>query len=262
MKEKVLFFSIKHPLSLILLLAIFVKLLALIFTDGLLTEVDFNYYMIPQSWMENPWIVYISRLLLGAFSLLIITIAYRITKIIADKTTALEIATFGALLWGMTNIWIDYLIRLAASLVCGFCLGFERKMRQHTVGIRTLTLLSVSSCLLTIASSFLASTVLVEGDPTRIAAAVITGIGFLGAGAIVNQGLNIRGLTSAAIIFTSAALGVACGAKLYIPVVIVLSFSFILLLIIGPLERKLFPADKRKLFKIVPYRYTFFYLQF
>lgn len=151
----------------------------------------------------------------------------------------------------MTNIWIDYLIRLAASLVCGFCLGFERKMRQHTVGIRTLTLLSVSSCLLTIASSYLASTVLVEGDPTRIAAAVITGIGFLGAGAIVNQGLNIRGLTSAAIIFTSAALGVACGAKLYIPVVIVLSFSFILLLIIGPLERKLFPADKRKLFKIV-----------
>ena len=106
MKEKVLFFSIKHPLSLILLLAIFVKLLALIFTDGLLTEVDFNYYMIPQSWMENPWIVYISRLLLGAFSLLIITIAYRITKIIADKTTALEIATFGALLWGVPYVTV------------------------------------------------------------------------------------------------------------------------------------------------------------
>lgn len=151
----------------------------------------------------------------------------------------------------MTNIWIDYLIRLAASLVCGFCLGLERKMRQHTVGIRTLTLLSVSSCLLTLVSSHLASTVIVEGDPTRIAAGVITGIGFLGAGAIVNQGLNIRGLTSAAIIFTSAALGVACGAKLYIPVAIVLLFSFILLLLIGPLERKLFPADKRKLFKIV-----------
>ncbi len=146
----------------------------------------------------------------------------------------------------MENIWIDYAIRLAASLVCGFCLGLERKMRQHTVGIRTLTLLSVSSCLLTIVSSYLASSVAVDGDPTRVAAGVITGIGFLGAGAIVNQGLNIRGLTSAAIIFTSAALGVACGAKLYIPVAIVLVFSFLLLLVIGPIERKLFPAEKRK----------------
>lgn len=148
------------------------------------------------------------------------------------------------------NLYVDYTIRLALSLVCGFCLGLERKMRQHTVGIRTLTLLSVSSCLLTIVSSHLASTAAVSGDSTRIAAAVITGIGFLGAGAIVNQGLNIRGLTSAAIIFTSAGLGVACGAKLFIPVALVLLFSFILLLIIGPLERKLFPAEKRKIIRL------------
>lgn len=148
------------------------------------------------------------------------------------------------------DIYIDYTIRLALSLVCGFCLGLERKMRQHTVGIRTLTLLCVSSCLLTIVSSAIASTGIVKGDPARVAAAVITGIGFLGAGAIVNQGLNIRGLTSAAIIFTSAALGVACGAKLYIPVAVVLGFSFILLLIIGPMERKLFPAEKRKIIKL------------
>ena len=148
------------------------------------------------------------------------------------------------------NIYIDYIIRLSLSLVCGFCLGLERKMRQHTVGIRTLTLLCVSSCLLTIVSSAIASTGVVKGDPARVAAAVITGIGFLGAGAIVNQGLNIRGLTSAAIIFTSAALGVACGAKLYIPVAVVLGFSFILLLIIGPIERKIFPAEKRKIIKL------------
>ena len=106
MKEKVLFFSIKHPLSLILLLAIIVKILAVIFTDGWYTDIDFNYYHIPSSWMANPWIVYISRLALGAFSLLIITIAYRITKIIADKTTALEIATFGALLWGVPFVTV------------------------------------------------------------------------------------------------------------------------------------------------------------
>ncbi len=151
----------------------------------------------------------------------------------------------------MDNIWIDYAIRLAASFVCGFCLGIERKVRQHTVGIRTLTLICLSSCLLCIVSVALAQNDgLVKGDPGRVAAAVITGIGFLGAGAIVNQGLNIRGLTSAAIIFTAAALGVACGAKMYIPVAMVLVFSFILLLIVSKIEKKLFPADKRKLFRI------------
>ena len=106
MKEKLLFFSIRHPLSLILLLAIVLKILAAIFTSGWMTESNFNCYTIPNSWLENQWIVYISRLILGAFSLLIITIAYRITKIIADKTTALEIATFGAFLWAVPFVTV------------------------------------------------------------------------------------------------------------------------------------------------------------
>ena len=109
MKEKLLFFSIKHPLVYILSLAVVVKILAAIFTDGWLTSIafdGFNGYIVPESWLANPWIVYISRLIFGAFSLLIITIAYRITKIIADKTTALEIATFGALLWGVPFVTV------------------------------------------------------------------------------------------------------------------------------------------------------------
>ena len=102
MKEKLFFFSLKHPLLYILSLAVIVRLLALIFTDGSITaSTEFNYYHIPETWMINPWVVYIARLIFGAFSLLIITLSYRITKIIADKTTALEIATFGALLWCM-----------------------------------------------------------------------------------------------------------------------------------------------------------------
>ena len=100
MKEKLFFFSLKHPLLYILSLAVIVRLLAVAFTDGAITaSTEFNFYHIPDSWMANPWIVYIARLIFGAFSLLIITLSYRITKIIADKTTALEIATFGALLW-------------------------------------------------------------------------------------------------------------------------------------------------------------------
>ena len=108
MKEKLFFFSLKHPLLYILSLAVIVKLLAVFFTDGWVLSIDndFNYYSIPKSWLANPWIVYISQLILGAFSLLIITLAYRITKIIADKTTALEIATFGALLWGVPFVTV------------------------------------------------------------------------------------------------------------------------------------------------------------
>ncbi len=102
MKEKLLFFSIKHPLLYILTLAIVVRILAAICTNGSITSaVDFNYYRIPEHWLSNPWIVYSSRLILGAFSLLIITLAYRITKLIADKTTALEIAVFAAVFWVM-----------------------------------------------------------------------------------------------------------------------------------------------------------------
>lgn len=109
MKEKLFFFSIKHPLLYILSLAIIVKILAAVFTDGWFTSImfnGFNNYTIPESWMTNPWIVYISRLALGAFSLLIITLSYRITKIIADKTTALEIAVFGALLWTVPYVTV------------------------------------------------------------------------------------------------------------------------------------------------------------
>lgn len=102
MKEKLLFFSIKHPLVYILSLAVVVRLLAVIFTDGSITgSTEFNHYGIPELWFANPWIVYGSRLILGAFSLLVITLSYRITKLIADKTTALEIAVLCSLLWCM-----------------------------------------------------------------------------------------------------------------------------------------------------------------
>lgn len=148
------------------------------------------------------------------------------------------------------HIYVDYLFRLLASLLCGFCLGFERKLKQHTVGLRTLILICTSSAMLSILSTFMADAGLITGDPTRICAAVVTGIGFLGAGAIVNQGLNIRGLTSAAVIFAASALGVTCGAGLYVPAGIVLAIIIITLFVIGRIEHILFPAERRKLLKI------------
>ena len=148
------------------------------------------------------------------------------------------------------NIYIDYAVRIAVSFVCGFCLGIERKSRQHSVGIRTLVLISISSCLLSILSIYMAESFNVEGDPTRIAAGVASGIGFIGGGAIMRYGLNIRGLTTAAIIFTASAVGLACGAALYFPALITMVALAIVLFIMNKLEKKIFPAAKTKILTI------------
>ena len=144
----------------------------------------------------------------------------------------------------------DYAIRIAVSFACGFCLGIERKSRQHSVGIRTLVLISISSCLLSILSIYMAESFNVTGDPTRIAAGVASGIGFIGGGAIMRYGLNIRGLTTAAIIFTASAVGLACGAALYVPALLTMAALAIVLFIMNRLEKKIFPAAKSKLVTI------------
>ena len=113
---------------------------------------------------------------------------------------------------------LDISLRFALSMICGILLGIERKSRQNAVGIRTLVLISISCCLLSLLSVFIAENASIQGDPTRIASTTVSGIGFIGAGAILKQGLNIRGLTTAAIIFTAAAVGLSCGAGFYLPV--------------------------------------------
>lgn len=144
------------------------------------------------------------------------------------------------------NTFIEYIIRILLSFICGFFLGLERKARQHTVGIKTLVLISISSTLLSILSVHMAAGTNGAGDPTRIAAGVITGIGFIGGGAILQQGLNIRGLTTAAIIFLTSAIGLSCGAGLYAATLITFFLSLSGLLILDKIEKKLFPATKNK----------------
>ena len=148
------------------------------------------------------------------------------------------------------ELYIDYAIRIGVSFICGFCLGIERKSRQHSVGIRTLVLISISSCLLSILSIYMAESFNVTGDPTRIAAGVASGIGFIGGGAIMRYGLNIRGLTTAAIIFTASAVGLACGAALYVPALLTMIALAVVLFIMNRLEKKIFPAAKTKILTI------------
>ncbi len=154
------------------------------------------------------------------------------------------------------NFYIECLIKLAASIVCGFVLGIERKSRNHVVGMRTLILISVSSCLLSIMSYYQAAInpiglAFTGGDSTRISAGVVSGIGFLGGGAILRQGLNIKGLTSAAIIWASSSLGLAIGAGMYIPAAAVLIVIVIVLVLLEKVEEKYFPAVKIKTLHLV-----------
>lgn len=145
------------------------------------------------------------------------------------------------------NFDLQCIIKIAASIVCGFVLGIERKSRNQFVGTRTLILICVSSTLFTNISLYLSK----AGDPTRIISCVVSGIGFLGGGAILRQGLNIKGLTSAAIIWTTAALGLSIGVGLYLQSAIVLISIVLLLVILEKAEEKWFPAGRSKTLHLV-----------
>jgi putative Mg2+ transporter-C (MgtC) family protein len=116
---------------------------------------------------------------------------------------------------------VDGTLRLLFACGLGAAIGFEREIRDREAGIRTHLLVSLGSALFTIVSAYGFHAFLVGGgnvvraDPARIAAQIVTGIGFLGAGAIIREGLSIRGLTTAATLWVVAAIGMACGAGYY-----------------------------------------------
>jgi putative Mg2+ transporter-C (MgtC) family protein len=117
--------------------------------------------------------------------------------------------------------WSQALVRIVIAAALGGAVGLERELRDHDAGFRTHMLVSIGSALFTIVSAYAFHDFLVHGgsvvraDPTRIAAQIVTGIGFLGAGAIIRQGLSIRGLTTAATLWVVAAIGMATGAGYY-----------------------------------------------
>ena len=149
------------------------------------------------------------------------------------------------------NFYIDCLVKICAAFICGLLLGLERKRRFHSVGMRTLILISISSMLMGMTSYIMAERGAVTGDPTRIAAGVVTGIGFIGGGAIMHQGMNIKGLTSAAIMWAACAMGLACGIGAYYIVGITLVASLLCLILLGMAESRMFPAEKTKCLTIV-----------
>jgi putative Mg2+ transporter-C (MgtC) family protein len=136
-----------------------------------------------------------------------------------------------------TLTWPHVLARLVIAAGLGGAIGFERELRERQAGLRTHLVVCVGSALFTLVSAYgFESFFTATGtriDPTRIAAQIVSGIGFLGAGAIIRQGLSVRGLTTAATLWLVAAIGMAAGAGYYSGAIIATVGA---LLTLGPLR--------------------------
>jgi putative Mg2+ transporter-C (MgtC) family protein len=127
---------------------------------------------------------------------------------------------------------LDLVLRLTVGLVLGAVIGFERELQRQPAGFRTHSLVSLGAALFTVVSAFgFAGDVV---DPTRIAAQIVSGIGFIGAGTILQYRGHIRGLTTAASLWSVAAIGTAAGAGLY---VVAISGTVLILVILAILDR-------------------------
>ena len=107
---------------------------------------------------------------------------------------------------------LPFLENLGAALLMGMVIGLERQFRQHPTGMRTNALVCVGAALFVSLSRLMQDTGLAGVDPTRIASYVVSGIGFLGGGVILREGLNVRGMSTAATLWCSAAVGALAGA--------------------------------------------------
>ncbi len=131
--------------------------------------------------------------------------------------------------------------QVTAAVVCGTVIGMERKSRHKPAGMRTVTLICLGSTIFTLASVALTHH---GGDPSRVAAQVVTGIGFLGAGAIIRHGGSIKGLTTAATIWVVAAIGVLIGAGYVVPAIGLSALVFGLLRVHAPSEQQAQPGSE------------------
>ncbi len=108
---------------------------------------------------------------------------------------------------------LDFVLRLIVAILLGAAIGFERQYCQRSAGLRTNTLVSAGAAMFILLASSLTSETEMA-DPSRVAGQIVTGIGFLGAGVIMKDGLTVKGLNTAAIIWCSAAVGALSGAGL------------------------------------------------
>jgi putative Mg2+ transporter-C (MgtC) family protein len=130
---------------------------------------------------------------------------------------------------------LDLTTRLVVACLLGAILGMEREVHRKAAGLRTNALIAFGSALFTIIGMEMATS---GADPSRVASTIVTGIGFLGAGAILRTGRNVQGLTTAATIWVNAAIGMAVGTGAYGLGVSAAVITLVVLWIVGVLERR------------------------
>ena len=166
----------------------------------------------------------------------------------------------------METFNLDFLIRLSVAVAMGFALGLERELTNKYAGLRTHILVCLGACVFTLLSIYGFPTfapgdnVVVEQatgvrDTARIAAQIVTGIGFIGAGTVLRNGPMVFGLTTAATLWIAASIGMACGAGMYDVAVISTVLSVGVLTIIRVFEKQFLPTSSKqvKRFKISVY---------
>lgn len=153
-------------------------------------------------------------------------------------------------------LWQDILLRLALASIFGALIGLERERKNWAAGLRTHMMVCVGSCLIMMVSSFgfqdILGTPNVNLDPSRVAAQVVSGIGFLGAGTIIfsKQGI-IRGLTTASGLWTVAGIGLATGSGMFVAAVATTLIAIIILWGLKPLEERVFRKFRHMSLKII-----------
>jgi putative Mg2+ transporter-C (MgtC) family protein len=145
----------------------------------------------------------------------------------------------------MDSNW-ETIFRLVLAAVLGACVGLERELHGRPAGLRTYLILSLGSCLIMVVSEYLAVDfhgkfpgLPMQVDPGRIAAQAVTGIGFLGAGVILRYKDTVRGLTTAACIWTVCAVGLAVGGGFYLIGTVVTALTLLSLLGLKALEKRM-----------------------
>ncbi len=150
---------------------------------------------------------------------------------------------------------IEIVARLALAATLGGIIGAERERLSWAAGLRTHMLVAVGSALMMIVSAFGFNDVLgtpgVALDPSRVAAQVVSGIGFLGAGSILMRGDVIRGLTTAASLWSVAGIGLAVGGGLYIVSISATAIILVILAGVKPIERRLFTLRQRREIRLI-----------
>lgn len=147
---------------------------------------------------------------------------------------------------------IGGMFKLILSLLLGAIIGLERRHKGQTAGMRTFALITMGATLAMLVSIYIPQEYmgLKNGDPGRIAAQVISGIGFLGAGAIIQMKGSVRGLTTAAGIWVSACIGLAVGAGMYVVSTLACLLIIFVLMALDLMEKHLFRGGEQKIIRL------------